>query len=122
MLWALAVPFVRGRGPGWGLAAGFCLAVGLVNLFTLLFYSYLLERYELDFAGWLMLAALLGASAVLADARARAARWARGIRLAVGLTLAWTFVHSLVHSWPDTRDWPEVRLAARGLDRAPALL
>jgi len=122
VLWALAVPFVRGRGPAWLLAAGFCLAVGVVNLFTLLFYSYLLERYELDFAGWLMLAALLGASAVLAEVRGRTGRGARGIRLAVGLTLAWTFVHSLVHSWPDTRDWPEVRLAARVLDRAPALL
>ena len=117
-LWAIAL--LTGRGFAWRMATGFCLLVGLVNLGGLLGYSYLLGRYEIDFVAWLMLAGLLGASNALVNGRGRPQFWQWGIRLAVGLPLAWTFAHSLIHSWPDTNSWSEVRTVARVLNRAPA--
>ena len=124
--WALAVPALafcpRWRGPAWGIGVGFVLGAGLAVLGSLLIYSYLLERYQLDFTAWLMPAALLGASGALAWVRGRGVILRAAVRVAVGLTLAWTLVHSFVHSWPAPGGWSDVRAVARVVNRLPAWL
>lgn len=116
VLWLLALPWSRSRGA----ASGFVALLGLVNLGTLLGYSYRLARYELDFAGLLMLAALLAASGLVVAAEQWPAARRRVLQAAVVLSGGWTMGHSVISSWPESSVWPEVRFAARCLNRIPA--
>jgi len=117
-LGAFVLPFLTSRKDAvWRLALGFCLALGILNLITLCFYAYYLERYEMDFLAWLMFVAVVGGSAVWASGKCRG-----GWRVAMLAPLVWTAVHSFVYAWPDRPDWPEVRAIARTLNRGSALL
>jgi hypothetical protein len=120
LTWAPAVLLIAGapwllRRDGAGCPAAvatLALAVtGLVMLFTLLFYAYQLDRYELDFVGPLMVAAWVCALV----AWPRAGRWARGLTVAL---LGWTTFHSVLSTLPpaDSAPW------ARAVNRVPAAL
>ncbi|MBI5426133.1 MAG: hypothetical protein HZA32_18830 [Opitutae bacterium] len=86
-----------------GAATLFAAAAGVTTLGTLLLYSYQLERYELDFLGPLMVAAWVVALLAWPTARMLG-------RIVIGLSLAWTALHSMAFTLPpaDTTRWAHV--------------
>jgi hypothetical protein len=116
-LLALGAPWLMARRRAEGdepAAAGttvFVAAAGVTTLGTLLFYSYQLERYELDFLGPLMVAAWIVALGAWPVARSLG-------RGAIVVLLAWTAAHSVAYTLPpaDTSRWAHVA------NRAPAVL
>lgn len=104
------------RQRAWVLGAGFPLAIGLVNLGTLLAYFYQFDRYEVDFVPALMLAAVLTASILLNAAGTATPGLRKLVRFGVvGLAL-FTIVHAIFLNVPTGMDQPDVRAFARVLE------
>lgn len=108
-LLALGAPWLawhrraESRSPATVAATLFVATAGWATLGTLLFYSYQLERYELDFLGPLMVAAWV----VVLVAWPVARRFGRAVIVSV---IAWTALHSVAYTLPpaDTTHWAHV--------------
>lgn len=108
-LLALGAPWLAGGrrtesgSPAMAAATLFAAAAGVTTLGTLLFYSYQLERYELDFLGPLMVAAWVVTLVAWPEVRALG-------RAVIGSLLAWTVLHSAAYTLPpaDTSRWAHV--------------
>ena len=121
-LFSLALPLTllnpRYRNLAWIVGVGAVLVAALSNLFALLFYFYVFDRYVLDFLPSLMLVALITFSVFLNSKFGNAIL--KKILGAIGLLiLVYTFTHSFIHGMPVGIDWPEIGRFAKMVNRLP---